>query len=449
MRRKFTSYSVYDSKVIKAGMLNCAEQFNIFCLLDNHQYDFHSPLFECLLGAGVTYSTEYKSGNAIEELNSFIQQHDDWIFGHLSYDLKNEIEILSSVNHDEIDFPELFFFVPKVVILLTRTELQIGVIDMEADEIYNAIISGTKYLQATIGVSSGKVTPNMGISDDTIESKYSPPFIKSRFSYKDYIDTVIKLKAHILRGDCYEINFCQEFYANEAEIDPAVIYQKLSALSPNPFAALYKLNDKYCICESPERYIQKIGNRLISQPMKGTAARDDKSILSDHENRNILLTSKERSENVMIVDLVRNDLAKVCKEGSVTVDELYGIYEFPLVYQMISTISGLIDEDVTLDKIVRATFPMGSMTGAPKVKVMQLIEQYEKSRRGLFSGSIGYINPSRDFDFNVVIRSILYNSSAKYLSIQVGSAITYHSNPEKEYEECQLKISAIRKVLQQ
>jgi para-aminobenzoate synthetase component 1 len=149
----------------------------------------------------------------------------------------------------------------------------------------------------------------------------------------------------------------------------------------------------------------------------------------------------------MVVDLVRNDLTKICKPSTVTVDELFGIYSFPQVHQMISTISGNIEENLSFSQILKATFPMGSMTGAPKLRVMQLIDAYEPSARGLFSGSVGYKKPNGDFDFNVVIRSILYNQSANYLSYLVGSGITFYSDAEKEWEECLLKASAIMQVL--
>jgi para-aminobenzoate synthetase component 1 len=186
----------------------------------------------------------------------------------------------------------------------------------------------------------------------------------------------------------------------------------------------------------------------MSQPIKGTSRRSAYEKRNDQEEINLLLSDeKERSENIMVVDLVRNDLSKICKKGSVSVKEYLKIYSFPHVHQMISTIAGELRNDVTFTDILSATFPMGSMTGVPKKKVMELIEQFEKTKRGLFSGSVGYIDPEGDFDFNVVIRSILYNEMKQYLSIQAGSAITWKSDPEKEYEECNLKIAAMRSAL--
>ncbi|WP_462219564.1 anthranilate synthase component I family protein [Ferruginibacter sp.] len=316
---------------------------------------------------------------------------------------------------------------PEVVIKLSEKEVHIFC-EVSAKEIFDAIQSESLNIPV---------------------NKQSDLDIKNRISKSAYIDTIQKLQQHILRGDCYEINFCQEFFAEDAVIDPLYVYHKLIQLSPNPFAALYKLNDKFCICASPERYLKKEGNKIFSQPIKGTSKRDLVNKENDLQNKNYLSANeKEKSENVMVVDLVRNDLSKVCKEGTVKVDELFGVYSFPQVHQMISTISGEIKNDIDWIDIVKATFPMGSMTGAPKKRVMELIEQYEQTKRGLFSGAIGYINPDGDFDFNVVIRSIFYNASTRYLSFQAGGGITFYSDAEKEYEECLLKAEAMRKVLE-
>jgi para-aminobenzoate synthetase component 1 len=209
------------------------------------------------------------------------------------------------------------------------------------------------------------------------------------------------------------------------------------------------MDDKYLLCASPERFLQKKGRRIISQPIKGTARRNTASKEADEQLKEQLHQSqKDRSENVMVVDLVRNDLSKICKEATVQTEELCGIYSFPQVHQLISTVTGELSEGIDFSKILRATFPMGSMTGAPKIRVMQLIERYEKTKRGIYSGCIGYISPANDFDFNVVIRSIMYNAASRYLSYQVGGGITFYSDAEKEYEECLLKAAAIKKVLQ-
>jgi para-aminobenzoate synthetase component 1 len=227
------------------------------------------------------------------------------------------------------------------------------------------------------------------------------------------------------------------------------VFQRLTAISPNPFSALYKWHQSFLICASPERFLMKKGDQLISQPMKGTIRRNTGDTEEDEKLKSELKQSaKDQSENFMVVDMVRNDLSKICVDASVKVEELFGVYTYPHVHQMISTIGGQLKKDVQFSEIIKATFPMGSMTGAPKHRVMELIDEFEVSARGIFSGSVGYVNPERDFDFNVVIRSIMYNAVTKYLSYQVGSGITFYSDPEKEWEECLLKGEAIRKVLE-
>jgi para-aminobenzoate synthetase component 1 len=395
--------------------------------LDNHNYKFQQHTYECIVAAGSQRSVEARAGNAFDKFQALVDDEKDWIFGHLSYDLKNEIEELQSNGSDEIQFPDLFFFVPEIIVQLDGSVLTIGSCNPDHDLVYQQIIS-TEINQS--------------------KEQLLHVDVQSKITRERYIDTIKYLQQHIQRGDCYEINFCQEFYVKNIIIDPVKKYLSLSDTSPNPYSAFYKLNDKYLLCASPERYLKKTGKSILTQPIKGTWQRNTASRDEDEENRILLSRSiKDRSENVMVVDLVRNDLSKVCIEGSVKVDELFGIYEFPQVFQMISTISGELTDNVTIADIFRATFPMGSMTGAPKKRVMELIEQYEDTKRGIFSGALGYITPGGDFDFNVVIRSILYNSSNQYLSFMAGSGITIYSEPEKEFEECLLKAGAIKKVL--
>ncbi len=406
-------------------MLNWAKQFSIFCFLDNHQYKIGPHTVECMLATGCRRSIQSSDKNSLDRLQLFINERSSWLFGHLSYDLKNEIQSQTTSHTDLLGFPDLFSFEPECLIILNE----------------DAII--------IVADNPGLVFQSI-IETEKIKTSFSPGMtgIQSRISKAGYIDTVRKLQQHILRGDCYEINYCQEFYSDDAQIDPWAVHEKLSLVSPNPFSAFYKLKDKYLICASPERFIRKEGSRILSQPIKGTAKRSaGEKKLDELNKRNLYESRKDRSENVMVVDLVRNDLAKVCKEGTVQVDELYRVYSFPQVFQMISTISGELKENCSFTDIIRATFPMGSMTGAPKRKVLNLIEQYEKSKRGIFSGALGYITPGQDFDFNVVIRSIIYNETNNFLSYQVGSGITFYSNAENEWEECILKASAINKVL--
>lgn len=429
--KKAVVFPVDDFRIFKIQMLNWVNQFNIFCLLDNQQYSFSKPGFECLLAAGSTAAIALQAGNAYEELRAFRNKNpDEWFFGHFGYDLKNETEQLVSERPDGIGFSDLHFFIPEIVIELDNHEVKIYS-NQDADTVYNQIIQSPVFFKA---------------------GKEKKTQIKNRISRGNYIETVEKLRQHILRGDCYEINFCQEFYAENAGFDPLYSYSLLNRFSPNPFSAFYKHNGKYCLCASPERYLKKEGSIISSQPIKGTAKRNLEDAEADEQLKQYLQnSSKEKTENVMVVDLVRNDLSRICKAGTVKVDELFGLYSFPQVHQMISTVSGELDAGIDWIDCVKATFPMGSMTGAPKKRVMELIEQYEQTKRGLFSGAIGYVKPgaqSPDFDFNVVIRSILYNEANRYLSFQAGGGITYNSDPELEYEESLLKAQAMMRVLQ-
>lgn len=429
MDSTFSFFPVTDFERVKQQVLIWLNQFSTCCFLDNHQYSVKHHSYECIAAADAVDIVSANAGNALQQLQHFQQTNKGWLFGHLGYDLKNEIEDTHSANADHILFPDLFFFVPATVIVLQKEKMGITSSVIPPQQVFDAI--------ANIKVEKHNDIPGKSLT------------VQPRFSKQDYISTVEKLRDHILRGDCYEINFCQEFYSDDAEINPLHTYRQLSDISPSPFAAFYKLDDRYLLCASPERYLKKQGDTIISQPIKGTGKRDLSNDAVDAASRQSLYNSqKNRSENVMVVDLVRNDLSRICREGSVKVDELFGIYSFPQVHQMISTVSGVLEPGLSFADIIRKTFPMGSMTGAPKKRVLELIDEYEITKRGLFSGAVGYIMPGGDFDFNVVIRSILYNSSSQYLSYQVGSAITFNSKAAEEYEECLLKAAAIKKVLE-
>ncbi len=400
-------------------MLNWASRFNIFCLLDNNQYQFDEPAFEWMMAVDAEQSVTLDTLEMFASLKSFHEAHPGWLFGHLNYPgAVNELQ----------GFPAGFFFTPRILLRYKEHELFIETSGDSAAEIFALIMESNSEIQQ---ITQTKVA------------------IESKVNQEQYVAIIEALKAHIQRGDCYEINFCMEYFSRNALLDPLYLFHQLNKISPNPFAAFYKLNDQYCLCASPERFLKKMGTTVTSQPIKGTSKRDLQDAAKDAINKNYLLNSaKEKSENVMVVDLVRNDLSKICTRGSVTVKELFGIYSFPQVHQMISTIQGRVDEDTHWTSVIETCFPMGSMTGAPKVKVMQLIDQYETSSRGLFSGTIGYVTPSGDVDFNVVIRSIFYNASRQTLSFMVGSGITIYCDPVLEYEECNMKAEAIRTILE-
>lgn len=417
-----------ETLLLKQKLYAYANGFSTCLCLDSNDskaacgYNEYELVFG--MGAKTTLKVEQES-NAFEQLKHFHAKHKSWLLGYLGYDLKNEVEKLQSNNPDGLGFPALYFFVPEILVRLKKNELFIDA--EQPEEVFKSIENITLL----------KLNPK----------KQQTFSFTPRISKKQYLEKIQQTRQHIEEGDVYEMNVCMEYFAENLKIDPLHIYSELQKISPVPFAAYGKFdNELYTLCASPERFLKKEGNKLISQPIKGTAKRG-KDKTEDEATKHILRHSeKEMAENVMIVDLVRNDLARSCKAGTIKVEELFGIYSFPQVHQMISTVTGELNGVTHWIDAIKNAFPMGSMTGAPKVKAMELIERYEESKRGLFSGAMGYITPDGDFDFNVVIRSLLYNTNTQYLSYHVGGAITYDSVPEEEYNECILKASAIEQL---
>ncbi|MBN8692237.1 MAG: anthranilate synthase component I family protein [Bacteroidetes bacterium] len=362
------------------------KQFRAFAILNNNHHAF-----------GFRHLTIASNSVSESPLDSVKNQ-----FTFLNYDYKNKIENLTSQGSSALRFPQSFYFSPELI---------------------------SEY-----------------IPED--EQKSMPVKLQCITSKEEYIEKVKALKHHIQLGDIYEINYCITFEAKNAEINPFDVFNKLNALSQAPYSALVKLDDRYIICASPELFLSKRGNKLITKPIKGTARRSTNSH-EDEQIKNELKNSlKERTENVMIVDVARNDFSRIAKKGSVIVEKLYDIESYQQVHQMVSTVSCELKDGISFNEIIHATFPMASMTGAPKIRAMQLIDDFETCNRGPFSGTIGYIDEKGDFDLNVLIRSIFYNEKEKYLSFSVGSAITHLCDPEKEYEECLLKAAALIKSLE-
>ena len=410
-----------------------SQQFDDVVWLDsNHHKDQYSN-YDAVLAVDAFTAIRTDYFEAFERLKEYQTVTKDWIFGYLTYDLKNTTEQLKSDNFDGLEFPELYFFQPKKLFLIKDNDVEIQYLKMVDDEIEDDLLE----IQNEIDCHperSRKISNNIKI--------------KLRIHKDEYFEKVTKMLAHIHRGDIYEANFCQEFYAEDSEINPLETFKKLNAISKPPFATFLKIEDKYLMSASPERYIKKKGNTVISQPIKGTAKRSTNTIEDLKLAEDLSKDLKERSENIMIVDLVRNDLSHTATKGSVEVKELCKVYSFLQVHQMISTIQSQVQPETHPLDIIKTTFPMGSMTGAPKISAMKIIEVLEETKRGLYSGSVGYFTPKGDFDFNVIIRSILFNETKKYISYSVGSAITAKSNPLKEYEECLVKAKAMREALE-
>ena len=420
--------------VFKEKLLHWSQQFNDVVWLDSNPDIYRDNTrythYDAILAVDAFTGIQTDFQNAFDKLKEYQTATNDWIFGYLTYDLKNDIEDLQSNNFDGLQFPELYFFQPKKLFLLKDDTVEIQYLNDVEDELDKDFKTIQQINQSTNQLIKNEIKIKLRIHKD---------------EYFEKVNTILK---HIHRGDIYEANFCQEFYAEKTSIHPLETYLKLNAISNPPFATFLKYGDKYLLSASPERYLKKEDNTIVSQPIKGTAKRSANEEEDMRLKQELVINEKERSENIMIVDLVRNDLSKTAIRGSVKVEELCKIHTYKQVHHMISTIVSNVEKSVHPVDILKTTFPMGSMTGAPKISAMQIIEELEETKRGLYSGAVGYFEPNGNFDFNVVIRSILYNETNKYVSYSVGGAITAKSEPLKEYEECLIKAKAMREVLE-
>ena len=427
MRTTFTQ-KIDNPLLLKKQLLQWSQQFREIVFLDSNEHTSEYSTYDCILAVDAFTSIQTDYVNAFEDLDIYQKTTKDWLFGYLSYDLKNDTEKLVSKNKDDLHFPDLFFFQPRKIIYLKNSQIEfhyLNVCDDEMESDYQEII----HFEGN----------NQEVQNETS--------IQQQISKTDYIQKVSKILEYIQNGTIYEANFCMEFFAQKTEINPFATFESLNEISKAPFTSFFKSNTHFALSASPERYLKKMGEKCISQPIKGTSKRFADKETDELTKATLANDPKERAENIMIVDLVRNDLSKTAQKESVKVEELCKIYSFQQVHQMISTISSKIKPEFSAVDVLKTTFPMGSMTGAPKISAMNIIEELEETKRGLYSGAIGYFTPENDFDFNVIIRSILYNESDKYVSFSVGSAITSKSIPENEYEECLLKARAMRLVL--
>lgn len=413
-----------DDALLMQQLLEWCNRFSNSCLLDSHYFTSPGNTTRCLAAVGGYPITD--SDANITSLFQQLEETNDWVFGHLGYHALHPLLGLPQPPVTNHQFAHHFFFCPETVFTLEENRCIIATHLPSPENIFKEIMA---------------ITPQQNQTTST-----AIPF-QPGIRPEIYLQQVEKILGHIQRGDCYEINYCQPFFAEGITIDPLQAFRQLMDISPSPFSCFYKNEHRYLLCASPERFLQKKGAHLLSQPIKGTIRRNTLDPEQDSVLKEQLLASaKNRSENIMVVDLVRNDLSTVCREGTVRVTELLGLYTFPQVHQLISTVEGDLNPGISLLDIFRNTFPMGSMTGAPKRKVMELIDTYEPFSRGIYSGSVGYIQPNKDFDFNVVIRSLVYLANQQQVSFHVGGGITAQSDPEQEYEECLLKGKALQQI---
>ncbi len=429
MKRTTTKTHLEIPLDFKNKLLSWAQQFKQVVWLDSNNYPREHSNFDAVLAVDAHSFLKCDYTDAFAELKQYKNNTQDYIFGYLSYDLKNDTEDLTSNNIDGLQFLDLYFFQPKKLFFIKDGVVEIRYLDTYKNDIKDDLAEINEI-----------ATPQKNETRNDIK-------IHKRITKKQYLQQLDVILEHIHRGDIYEVNFCQEFYAENTKIEPLEVYNHLNEISKPPLAGFLKIDNKYVLSASPERFVKKEGNKIISQPIKGTAKRLSNKKADKKLALELSKDEKERSENIMIVDLVRNDLSKTAIKGSVKVEELCKVYSFKQVHQLISTVTSLIDKDTDSVDVIKSLFPMGSMTGAPKLSAMKIIEEQETTKRGLYSGAVGYFTPNDDFDFNVIIRSILYNQTKQYLSYSVGGAITAKSDPEKEYQECLLKAIAMKKAL--
>lgn len=433
MQRQKATFLLEAEEIIsfKSKMLNWAQPFSIFLFLDSNQYQLPHSKFECLLAVNARHFINGSSNeDVLSKIEVWQEENKDWLFGHIVYDFKNSIEPKLVSNHPQKHgWDDVSFFSPEIICYLQKDckSFTIESIERLPEDIFEEIV-------------------NAELNEEPLLPKVK---FKTRINKETYLKTIQKLRQHIEDGDCYEINFCCEGFVEEVNLNPSIVFNKLNQISPAPFAAFYRNKQDYLMCASPERYLMKEKEFIRSMPIKGTIKRGENELEDLSRKQALFDSEKDRAENVMIVDLVRNDLARSCVLGTVSVEELFGVYSFPQVHHLISTVTGELSAQHKATDAIRYSFPMGSMTGAPKMKVMELTDRYEQTRRELFSGSVGYFTPDGDFDFNVVIRSLFYNTTSKYLSYKTGGAITYDSNAEEEYEEMRLKAWALERIFDQ
>jgi len=431
--RKYKKYKLTKTYNFTLKLLHWLNADNNIAFLNPNHLDKKYGTYDLLCGYGAANEFYAPQNDVTAQFKHFVYDVNDWLFGFFSYDLKNELEHLTSENPDNIQMPLIHFFQPRLVFLVKKDVLEIGYLkkyhsEKDIDGIFKTIIKTPQ-------------TPCLPLNNNFDE-------VTHRVDKETYIKKINNIKKHIQQGDIYEMNYCMEFFTYfKNKLDVRALYEKLNSISPAPFSCLYSFNEKALICASPERFLKKTGNKLISQPIKGTIKRGNDAEEDKMLAQKLSESEKDKSENVMIVDLVRNDLSHYAQKASVVVEELFGIYSFAQVHQMVSTVSCTLRQDACAIDALLKCFPPGSMTGAPKIRAMQIIEATESTKRGLYSGAVGYITPEKDFDFNVVIRSILLNNEKKYASLMAGGAITAKSIAADEYEECLIKAIAMNKAL--
>lgn len=369
------------------------------------------------------------------------ERRNAWTVGWLGYDLHASLDLANTQHLPTValphpgDWPLMMWWEPEVVLEWKPGRLQPELVDgMD-------VAWAAQVMQDLQGESAPPRTETE--ADDLSEWTALTPCWTAE-EYRSKFDEVHRA---LQRGDIYEMNLCMPWEGRAPRQKSWSLFQRLAEKTKAPHSAYVQAGMWRALCASPERFLAKRGDKLHSQPIKGTVRRGQSPEEDAALKAALKSSEKERAENVMIVDLVRNDLSRVARPNSVNVEELFGVHSFATVHQMISTVSCTLRDEVTPLDILRATFPMGSMTGAPKLSAMDHIAKLEGQGRGVYSGSLGFLEPSGDWDFNVVIRSLLHRADTGRVDATVGGAITLLSEAESEHAECLLKAEALRQCM--
>jgi para-aminobenzoate synthetase component 1 len=396
------------------------KHFNFFCFLDSNAYKhgFGNQEFDWIIGMG---NSLFQPKSLMEFLES---ENEDRKFYHFTYDLKNWIEpLLSSTNKSRFQVQPINILDPEVVLLCKDNKLWIERNKSNYKKIINSI------------------------GQEEVETNFKPTDgLQGKWTEEEYINAYNRCLKELQQGNIYEVNLCQEFYMNDFDTPILPLFFAMNDSAKAPFSSLFKMGEYWIASVSPERFLFQDGQKIVSQPIKGTRKRgktDAEDLALVDELKNSL---KENSENTMIVDLVRNDLSFYAQKASVEVEDLCKIYTFPHVHQMISTISCQLNSEKDFWNAFLQAYPMGSMTGVPKISAMELIDDVEDFKRNSYSGTIGF-KKGNTADFNVLIRSLMINEKLKMAHLPVGGAITIRSSAEEEYQECLVKMNGINKIL--
>lgn len=358
--------------------------------------------------------------------------------GYLGYDLGHHIEKLNSTVLDDVNIPDMFmgFYDGIVVIDHLEQKTYVTALGIVSDPIerMNSLMQK---------LHTGLEVPNPDLIGE-LPNEWTESEIRSNFTHDEYIEALNRIHEYIRTGDIYQVNLTQRFEA-DLTCDPQTLYQVLRKINPAPFSSVMEFGEGTIVSSSPERYLKLTDRQMETRPIKGTTPRG-KTPQEDIDNRILLEESeKDHAELLMIVDLERNDFGRVAKTGSVKVPELFVIETYPTVYHLVSTVTGELEEGKNAVDLIRASFPGGSITGAPKIRAMDIIDELEPTARNVYTGSIGYIGFNGDMDLNIVIRTFVCKNGKAYF--QAGGGIVWDSDNESEYEETYHKAAALMKSI--